>query len=47
MLNGDKELNIQEKIDLNLDKNIDSKYDFKYIIGQEYAKRALEIAASG
>jgi len=32
MLNGDKELNIQEKIDLNLDKNIESKYDFKYIV---------------
>ncbi len=25
----------------------DTKYDFKYIIGQEHAKRALEIAASG
>jgi magnesium chelatase family protein len=25
----------------------ESKYDFQYIIGQEHAKRALEIAASG
>jgi len=47
MLNGDKALNIQKKIDLNLDKTTWLKYDFKYIIGQEHAKRALEIAAAG
>ena len=40
-------MNIQDKIDLDLDINLESKYDFKYIVGQEHAKRALEIAASG
>jgi predicted ATPase with chaperone activity len=27
--------------------NLKSKYDFKYILGQEHAKRALLISASG
>ena len=30
-----------------LNKSIDSSYDFKYIKGQEFTKRALEISASG
>jgi magnesium chelatase family protein len=30
-----------------LNKRIDSSYDFKYIKGQEFTKRALEISASG
>ncbi|MCD5385085.1 YifB family Mg chelatase-like AAA ATPase [Candidatus Gracilibacteria bacterium] len=51
ILNGDKSLNISEKLDFKKfgkqDFTIDSKYDFKYILGQEHAKRALEIAASG
>ncbi|MDR3150596.1 MAG: hypothetical protein LBU14_03105 [Candidatus Peribacteria bacterium] len=25
---------------------VETKYDFKYVLGQNYAKRALEIAAS-
>ncbi len=47
ILNKDKELIIGEKINLNFKWILDSKYDFKYIIWQEHAKRALEIAASG
>jgi len=51
MLNWDKELDIQEKEDFYnggiIDKEeIAYKYDFKYILGQEHAKRALEIAAA-
>lgn len=54
MLNWKIPLNIQEQIvfwddenSLELKKFEDDKYNFKYIIGQEHAKRALEIAASG
>jgi len=47
ILNKDKELIIQDKINLNFKWILDSKYDFKYILWQEHAKRALEIAASG
>lgn len=53
MLNKEKTLNIAEKLDFKnyekLKSNfiIDNKYDFKYILWQEHAKRALEIAASG
>ena len=50
ILNWDKSLNISEKLDFKKfwkqDFTIDSKYDFKYILWQEHAKRALEIAAS-
>ena len=50
MLNNDRDLKIVEKLDFTslwkhkLDLN--NKYDFKYVLGQEHAKRALEIAAS-
>ncbi|PZM85767.1 magnesium chelatase [Candidatus Gracilibacteria bacterium] len=49
MLLGRKELNISKTLDLNslISENIENKFDFKYIIGQNHAKRALEIAASG
>lgn len=52
MLNEEKTLNIIEKIDFNheddeeLTKKLDDKYDFKYVVWQEHAKRALEIAAA-
>ena len=49
ILNWEKSLKVQEKFDFNSvgDSDLmDSKYDFKYIIWQEHAKRALEIAAS-
>ena len=49
ILNWEKELIPEEKLDFkkfweNLE--LDNKYDFKYILGQEQAKRALEIAAA-
>ena len=52
ILTWEKELIIQEKLDFKkfgdfLWDKLDNKYDFKYILGQEQAKRALEIAASG
>ncbi|RKW20892.1 ATP-binding protein [Candidatus Gracilibacteria bacterium] len=49
MLLGRKDLVLAEKLDLKtlIGRNEESKFDFKYIIGQEHAKRALEIAASG
>jgi len=51
VLNEEKELPIAESLDF---KKIwkeyewleEHKYDFKYVLGQEHAKRALEIAAS-
>lgn len=48
MLNKDRPLTISDKIDFNIYKNNKTKIDndFKYIIWQEHAKRALEIAAS-
>ena len=52
ILTWEKELKIQEKLDFKkfgdfLWDKLDNKYDFKYVLGQEQAKRALEIAASG
>ena len=53
MLNGNKDLNILKLLDFkkysNLLDNIkkENKYDFKYVLWQEHAKRALEVAASG
>ncbi len=53
MLNWEIDLEISQKLDFKefakqQEKNFlqNSKYDFKYIIWQEHAKRALEIAAS-
>ncbi len=53
MLNKEIELNIVPQLDfkkyekLKNNFNIDNNYDFKYVLWQEHAKRALEIAASG
>ncbi len=52
MLNWEKEIIPEEKLDFKKFSNLmwdklDDKYDFKYILGQQQAKRALEIAASG
>lgn len=52
ILNKENELIIQEVLDFKkfgdfLLDDLNSKYDFKYILGQEQSKRALEIAASG
>ena len=52
MLNGDKKLQIQEKIDFSklISKNddiIEGKVnDFQFVLWQEHAKRALEVAAA-
>lgn len=48
MLLWRKDLVLAEKLDLKtlIWRNEESKFDFKYIIWQEHAKRALEIAAS-
>ena len=51
ILNGEKELPIAEVLDFKKTGNHniwqeESKYDFKYVLWQEHAKRALEIAAS-
>jgi len=50
ILNWDKELVVAEKFDFKQfwkkDLIIENKFDFKYILWQEHAKRALEIAAS-
>lgn len=49
-LNWTKKLDIIPELDFkelwNNNWNFDNKFDFKYVLGQEYAKRALEIAAS-
>lgn len=46
-LNGKRKLENPPKLSLNdLKKDVQSKYDFKYIIGQNQAKRALEISAA-
>lgn len=48
-LNGKKYLEQEKEPQFEelLSAQIESPYDFKYIVGQEHAKRALEIAASG
>ena len=48
MLSWKKELNIVKPFDLGqyLKNDAEEKYDFKYILWQNHAKRALEIAAS-
>ncbi|MCT4617388.1 MAG: YifB family Mg chelatase-like AAA ATPase [Candidatus Gracilibacteria bacterium] len=48
MLNGDKDLDIEPPIDFkSLQIDEINNFDFQYIVGQENAKRALEIAAAG
>ncbi len=52
ILNEEKELIAEKTLDFKelkqkKDINFKSKYDFKYILGQEHAKRALLISASG
>ena len=48
ILNHDIDLPIQETFEFQTTTNDEiSHYDFSYIIGQEHAKRALEIAAAG
>jgi magnesium chelatase family protein len=53
MLNGDRELIIQEKINFSevikqYNETLweDKKYDFQFVLWQEHAKRALEVAAA-
>jgi len=50
ILNKDKELKISEKLDFKKfwEESLitENKFDFKYVLWQEHAKRALEIAAS-
>ena len=49
-LNKDKELVVLPQLDFKKlwkeELNVNSNYDFKYVLWQEHAKRALEIAAS-
>ena len=52
VLNWEKDLKIQKKLDFTKHfeeekKILEGRYDFKYILWQEHAKRALEIAAAG
>ncbi|MDD3120010.1 MAG: YifB family Mg chelatase-like AAA ATPase [Candidatus Gracilibacteria bacterium] len=50
ILLGEKEIRVSESVDISsyIKENLkESRFDFKYIIGQEHAKRALLIAASG
>lgn len=54
ILNGDKEIIIQDTIDFpqviknNQDNSpVWKKYNFNLVLGQEHAKRALEVAAAG
>ena len=50
MLNGDREI-IPEKItdflEIHKENSYTKTHDFKYVIGQNFAKRTLEIAAAG
>jgi len=49
MMNGDKKLVLEPTLDfhsLNQKNTMDHLVDFEHIIGQQFAKRALEIAAA-
>lgn len=50
MMNGEKEIKIEPILDFRfLDTHNTQEYlvDFEHIIGQQFTKRALEIAAAG
>lgn len=50
MLNGDSEIIPEAPLDfskIDQENRYEKSHDFKYIIGQQFAKRALEIAAAG
>ena len=50
ILNSDRELKVAKKLDFKKfwenNLKLENKFDFKYVLWQEHAKRALEIAAS-
>lgn len=48
ILNSEIPMVLSDKLDFksSINESIESKYDFKYVLWQEHAKRALEIAAS-
>jgi magnesium chelatase family protein len=50
MLNGDRDIVPEAPLDFSQIRSEDTyaqTHDFKYVIGQQFAKRALEIAAAG